>query len=375
MKRIFYLCVMILLNLNMTAQIDNNWTLIIEDDFHDFLGWNTNSFKEIDRYPGYQRTWECFSREYYTGITDALRPFAYQTEFAFLNASIKLILKAKHISNTPLTCGIDYSVPSGKQCPDGIHHLFDTVYYFSGMLETRFEYWFGYYEIKCKMPVHLGAKTSFWLYGQGPDYYEEIDIFENTEEFFPDQPARGYVCGIHYNPNSSNYFGADHSICLKYKLAEEATDVTYEHTYACEWLPDRIRWFFDGEVIFECNDRTKIPQHPMRLKVTHPVTKDAITDDGPIWQGSDQVTISHIKYYQLVFDCDNDVTISNVSDITGYQPGVKHTITMGSSGGLIVPDTTDLVFRASEHITINNEFTIPLGAKVAMIMQECPETE
>ena len=375
MKKLLYLCVMMTLSLNMTAQIDNNWTLIIEDDFHDFLGWDANSFKEIDRYPGYQRTWECFARELYTGITKKPRPNAYQTAFAYLRADNKMILKAEHISNTPLTCGIDYFVPSGKQCPDGIEHNFDAIYYFSGMLETRFKYWFGYYEIKCKMPVHLGAKTSFWLYGEGSDYYEEIDIFENTEKFFPDQPARGYSCGIHYNPNSPNYTGANHSICSKYLLAEGTPDVTQEHTYACEWLPDRVRWYFDEEVIFECNDRTEIPQHPMRLKVTHPVTVDAIVEGSPIWLDSDSVTISHIKYYQLEFDCDSDVTIRDISGITGYQPGVKHSIVMGALGNLIVPDTTNIVFRASESITIDNELTIPLGAQVTMIIQECPETE
>ena len=79
--------------------------------------------------------------------------------------------------------------------------------------------------------------------------------------------------------------------------------------------------------------------------------------------------------WTLIIDCDNDVTIRNVSGITGFQPGVKHTIAMGTSGDLIVPDTTNIVFRASEHITIDNEFTIPVGAKVSMIMQECPETE
>ena len=375
MKKIIYLCGMILLSMNVMAQyFDNNWTLVINDDFHDFQGWN-DYFKEIDRYPGYQRTWECFTRESFTGITTKGRRQAYQTSHAYLGIDNKMTLKSQHISNTPLTCGVDYFVPIGKECPDGIHHNFDSVYFFSGMLETRFLYWFGYYEIKCKMPVHAGAKTSFWLYGQDTNYYEEIDIFENTAEFFPNQPDRGYSCGIHYNPNSSDYNAANHSIGLKYQFPEGVPNVTQEHIYACEWWPDRVRWSFDGEVIFECNDRAEIPQHPMRLKVTHPVLASAVVEGVPIWQESDSVTINYIKYYQLIFDCDTNVAIRNANDIIGYQPGVKHSIAMGASGGLVVPDTTDIVYRASESITIDNEFTIPVGAKVEMLMQGCPNSK
>lgn len=376
MRKTVYLYLILLLSLDMTAQIefDNNWVPVINDDFHDFQGWN-DYFKENCRYPGYQQTWECYAREYFTGITNGNRPHAYQTSHTCLDAGNKITLKAEHISNTPLVCGVDYFVPLGKQCPDGTAHQFDTVFYFSGMLETVDKYWFGYYEIKRRIPIHVGAKTSFWLYGQGTNYYEEIDIFENTAEFHEISPERGYSCGIHYNPDSSDYNSANHSINLKYQFADSIPNVNQLHTYACEWLPDRVRWFFDDELIFECNDRTEIPQHPMRLKVTHPVTTSAVEEGVPTWQGCDTVIISHIKYYQLEFDCGTDLAIRNVNAITGYQPGVKHSIVMGASGGLEVPQSVDITFRASESITIDNEFSIPMGAQVRMMVQGCPDSE
>ena len=260
----------------------------------------------------------------------------------------------------------------------GSHLMPENIFYFSGMLETRLKYWFGYYEIKCRLPLHAGVKTSFWLLGAEENhYYEEIDILEHGEIFSPDAYNRVYNCGIHYSPNSSNFENANHSVCLYYHFANGVPDVTHEHTYACEWLPDRIRWFFDGEVIFECNDRDEIPQYPMQLKVTHPVINNAIdtVQNTPIWQGIDSATIHHIKYIQLVYDCDSDVAIRNASDITSYQPGVKRSIAMGASGGLEISNTTDIVFKASEAITIDREFTIPVGAKVTMIVQSCPNTE
>ncbi len=59
MKKFAYLCCMILLSMNMMAQIDNNWIPIIDDDFHDFQGWNSTTFKEFYRYIGYRQTWQC----------------------------------------------------------------------------------------------------------------------------------------------------------------------------------------------------------------------------------------------------------------------------------------------------------------------------
>ena len=38
---------------------------------------------------------------------------------------------------------------------------------------------YGYFEIRCQIPVHEGSKTAFWLWdAQTDEYYEEIDVFE-----------------------------------------------------------------------------------------------------------------------------------------------------------------------------------------------------
>ncbi|MBR1513682.1 MAG: family 16 glycosylhydrolase [Bacteroidales bacterium] len=374
MKKFIYLCGMMLMTLNMTAQfLDDNWNEIINDDFSDFVGWNQNSFIELSRFQGYQPIWECFMRDSFTGVTSDDRHQAYQTHCAFLNADNKMTLKAQYISNTSLICGVDYSIPFGRQCSDNNHPFPNDIFYYSGTIETKSKYWFGYYEIKCRLPVHQGTKTSFWLFGGGPHSYEEIDIFEHSEDDCSNQLDRGFSCGIHYNPYSTSYSGAHNTVKLFYVSDNSGSDLSEEHTYACEWLPNKITWFFDRKVIFECNDRSEIPQYPMRIKVTHPLTYRALNGDSPGWFGTDNVVIDYIKYYQIEFDCNTDIAIRNTGDIMGYQPGVKHAIAIGTSGGLEIPSGTDISFMASESITINDELTIPVGAKVTMRTLGCPE--
>ena len=383
MRKFIYLCGMMLLSMNMMAQIfDNNWSVVINDDFFDFVGWDDDTFTELCRFQGYQPVWECYMNESHTGVTTVGRHQAYQTEYAYLDdTNNKMTLKARHFSNTPLNYGTDYVVPLGKSYTNSSHPLPpQNIFYYSGTIETTAMYWFGYYEIKCKLPIHAGVKTSFWLFGPGPHSYEEIDIFEHSETMFPNQPDRGFGCGLWYNPNNINQLpqgedpGAEHTYNY-YAIDSEIPDLTQEHTYACEWLPDKITWFFDGKIIFEYDDRNGIPQYPKRLKVTHPVLGTALNHGVPEWLGTDNVTINYIKYYRLEFDCDTDISIQNVSDITNYQPGVKHSVTIGSSGGLEMPNNTNITFRASESISINNETTIPAGAQVTMIIQGCPNTD
>lgn len=383
MKKFAYLCVMMLLSLDMIAQyIDNNWTEVINDNFSDFIGWNQSSFVELSRFQGYQPVWECFMEDSFTGVTSRERHQAYQTTHAFLNANNKMTLKAEFASFNSMICGIDFTIPSGHYCSDD-NHLFPTgIYYYSGTIETKSKYWFGYYEMKCKLPVHQGVKTSFWLLGGGPHSYEEIDIFEHSEDDCSHQLNKGFSCGIWYNPDSTNYKydsinqvpGAHNTVKLFYVADDSSSDLTDEHTFACDWMPNRITWFFDGEVIFQCNNRSEIPQYPMRIKVTHPLTDNAMAGNSPGWLGTDAVTINHIKYYQLEFDCDTDVAIRNVSDILSYQRGVKHSIAIGATGGLVFPNDTEMTFIASESLTIDKECVIPIGAKVTMIASGCPET-
>ena len=313
---------------------------------------------------------------------------AYQPSHARFSSDQKMRLVAECISPlSPLVCATgDYLLPQNAHCSlvyNGHYYPpHPSIFYYSGTIETtQYDCWFGFYEIKCRLPVHPGEGSAFWLFGTGPNTYEEIDIFEHSlgDSQATNNMATDFSCGIWYNPNGTNYSPNDHNngadnYCKKYLSVSATNDLTHEHVFGLEWLPDRITWYFDGQVVNECTDSEVIPQHPLRLKVTHDVKNDAIDKNYnlPIWTGTDEMVIDYVKCYQIRTDCETDAVIGNVNDWNNIA-GMKRSITIGSPSGIVVPSNTDKCLRASESITIpgGGEFTVPLGAQVTFMTHDC----
>lgn len=393
MKKILYLCTLMLLSMNMTAQIFDieNWEPVFEDEFTGNRTWILTTFKEQSTDPGFVQRWDCMMSEWwpYCVTTNSKSHQAYQPSNAYFSNNNKMKLIAEYKSGTPLLCANnDYIIPSGACCSCTINGVYypphPSIFYFSGTIETiSSNCWFGYYEIKCQLPVHPGEGAAFWLFGSGPNTYEEIDVFEHSKN---DSQATGnmntdYSCGIWYNSEGKNYEPNEYNsgaqnYYKKYLSTTSSNDLTNEHTFGVEWLPNRITWYFDGNVVNECTNRDYIPQHSLKLKLTHPVKDDALSDNHPripIWTGIDEMTIDYVKYYQIRNNCSTDVLIQNVNDWNNSPVGLNRTITIGSSSGISVPSNTSKSFRASESITITNEgvFTIPLGAQVTFLTHDC----
>lgn len=391
MNKFIYLIGLMLLSFNMMAQIGDveNWDIFINEEFAGNRDWDTNTFKEQSSDTGFTQRWDCMTAEWcpYYITTDEHSHQAYQPSHARFGKDKKMRLVAECVSPlTPLVCANDdYLLPQNAYCSFTYNgHYYPpppAIFYYSGTIETtQFDCWFGYYEIKCRLPVHPGEGAAFWLFGTGPNTYEEIDIFEHSlvDSQATNNMATGFSCGIWYNPNGTNYNSNDHNsgadnYCKKFLAVSTANDLTHNHVFGMEWLPDRITWYFDGQVVNECTDREVIPQHPLRLKVTHDVKHDVIDEDSklPIWTGTDEMVIDYVRYYKMRTDCETDAVIANVSDWNNTI-GMKKTITIESAGGLVVPINSNKCLRASESITIsgNGEFIIPLGAQATLITHD-----
>lgn len=393
MKKFIYLIGLMLLSLKIMAQIGDveNWDILINEEFAGNRWWNTSTFKEQSSDPAFTQRWDCMTAEWwpYYITSDENSHQAYQPSHARFGNDQRMRLVAECVSpSAPLVCANgDYLLPQNAYCSHTYNgHYYPphpSIFYYSGTIETtQFNCWFGYYEIRCQLPVHPGEGSAFWLFGTGPNTYEEIDIFEHS---LGDSQATGdmatdFSCGIWFNPHGTNYSsnefndGAD-NYNKKYLSVSAANDLTQEHVYGMEWLPDRITWYFDGQVVNECTDRAVIPQHPLRLKVTHNVKNDAINarePNLPIWTGSDEMVIDYVRYYKMRTDCDRDAIIANVSDWNSTV-GLKKAITIGSASGIDVPANSKKCLRATESITITGEggFAIPLGAQVTLITHDC----
>lgn len=376
MKKIVYLCVMMLFSMNMMAQIDLNdlnWEQVFYDDFTS-NSWNTwNNWKITHPVPlghYYSYLAECSS-----GVTHGYNEHqVYQRENCQFGNG-ELILESAYEGGQnllPLECG-DYDLPPGKTC-DLLHH---TLFYSSGNIQTTTKFLYGYFEIRCCLPIHKGAFPAFWLYNSGSDFYNEIDIFEYSHGISYADHYKQFTCGI-YCDNTHSAPSVFHLISqgrTRPILPNESTDLTHFHVFACEWMPDHVTWFVDGEKINEYTNYDSIPHHEMILKVNYAIDNYAVSQEPtlPTWFGSDDMTIDYIKVYQLKTDCNDDVFISNAQDLADFNPSVKRSIVIEPSSEFSAPQNAILNLRAVETIIIDKGFTIPQGAKITMQTHLCPE--
>lgn len=131
---------------------------------------------------------------------------------------------------------------------------------FSGRVYAhRNEGWlYGYFEASIKLPTGLGTWPAFWMMpvkGEGRwPVCGEIDIMEEVG-FHPD-----YVHSTIHCEDYNHVKGTQRGESKLYPGAEGSF-----HTYACEWTPDQLQFFVDGEVLFtfqnEGNGHSSWPYH------------------------------------------------------------------------------------------------------------------
>jgi len=375
MKKFIYLCGMMLLSANMMAQpdpYDQNWECELNDDFNN-NSWDTWESWLISHPQGH---YKAFIPEWPSGVSRGSSEHqVYQRENCQFDNDGNLRFVSVYRGGTdmlPLQCDY-YDIPPGKTC-DANHQ---TLFYTSGKIETNVKYLYGYFEIRCSLPIHKGSYPAFWLYGEGSDYYNEIDIFEYSWGIPNDNHKYNqFTCGI----LCDNY----HDIMVHHARTQPMlpgtsnADLRQPHVFACEWMPDHVIWYVDGIIVNECTEYDKIPHHEMALKVNYAIDNYAVPSNGPnqnqpIWFDGDEMVVDYIKVYQLKTDCDSDILICNAEDLTNYQSSVKQSITIEPSNEFAAPTTTNVTMRAVDSIVIKQGFTLPQGAQMTLLTQPCPE--
>lgn len=410
MKKFIYLCGMMLLCLNMMAQIDpydKNWDTIVYDDFD----LPNREFDSTFQEP--LGDWISFVPCLKSGVTKGNYHQIYQWNYCDIDAAhSELRLNSLFIRDTPILCNEQpyyYKLPPATYNNISYHCNNDCpyLYYYSGMIESppqdisektnnlpppHFRY--GYFEIRCKLPIHEGAFPAFWLWDadskSNPDdkYYEEIDIFEfswsfedsiNNHHHNPHPHGQGnpycFTSGIYYNETSTDC-GWQTSQARVFPMINDS--LSHWHTYACEWLPEHVIWFCDGNIVNEYHNPDSIPHHHLALKANYAIDRYAMdghsSENSPHWRGSDSMIIDYINVYQLKWDCDTDETIIQHSDLEHFDYGVKKSINITSSIEPVSIGNTDKVtFRATHSFQITGPFQVDNGGEMTVIMQSCPE--
>lgn len=138
----------------------------------------------------------------------------------------KLILQCVH-ENTTFNCG-------SKQ-----------MNYSSGWVGTYNRAQYGYFEIKCFMPENPLLQPCFWMFGQIPGRYDEIDV----NEYWLDNPI--YTNRIRQNIYHRQCSGTCIDTLKSGQLIEANFNQTVtgkEMIFAVEWFPYEINYYINGEV-------------------------------------------------------------------------------------------------------------------------------
>jgi beta-glucanase (GH16 family) len=140
------------------------------------------------------------------------------------------------------------SRPENARIEDGMlviearQEKLEDSYYTSARLKTQglqsFQY--GRIEARIKVPVGNGLWPAFWMLGSSFDGTNwpdcgEIDIMEYVGRE-PD-----LIIGTLHGPGYSGALGVSQWNRQEYAIADDF------HTYAIEWQPEQIDWYYDGE--------------------------------------------------------------------------------------------------------------------------------
>ncbi|MBR1512865.1 MAG: family 16 glycosylhydrolase [Bacteroidales bacterium] len=388
MKKFILFNAILLLNMNMMSQIDlndKNWGSepVFYDNFDETNRQFDNTFQEpLGKWISYSKgAWP-------SGVTKPSTNQVYQWWNCSFNSNNETIkLHCLYEPNSPLQCGsYDIAPLQGWHC-DYSHQ---DLYYYSGIIETPtplFRY--GYFEIRCQLPVHKGAFPAFWLWdaknsNQSNDpHYEEIDIFEfswnigESPNWIGNPNPHGlpdpytFTTGIYFNDNSPTPYT---SYARNFPtLPDGSLDLSNWHVFSCEWMPDYVRWYCDGILVNEFYESYHIPHRPLTLKTNYAVDGKYKYNNN-IWTGSGDMIVDYIKVYQLNWDCDNDETINSQYELDNFVFAVKKTVLIDSPyESITVDNSKKITFRIADSFTVTGEFQVDSGAEFTVIRQSCPE--
>jgi len=301
----------------------------------------------------------------------------YQKENAIFNSDGTIRLRAEYAGGLIDTSA--YSVPQGmtKNPNDG------PLYYKSGALcvgLTGFQkFLYGYFEIKCKLPVNRGAFPAFWLWDSSAGNYREIDIFEYswpiTERIGNFGSSRYFEGQIYYYNGARPSDDADLTYGRHgYAIPSSNTDLTNWHTYGMEWSPRRVLFYFDNNLVGSYIGDS-IPSLSMNLVVNNAVDNYATPNGVPLTTGyPNEMIIDYVKVNKLKCACSTNAAVQNNTQLSSFDYKVYNTITIGGYGNDInIPSNSCVSFRATNTITINGNFTLPLGSSLNLITHACPQ--
>lgn len=235
------------------------------------------------------------------------------------------------------------------------------------LTQGNFSQTYGYFEASIQMPAGSGIKGAFWLMPESGVWPPELDVAEVVGG-----GPNTLVNTVWPSTDAQNHW-------------TDVADMTQGfHTYAVDWEPDNITWYFDGQETF---------QAPTPANLDQPMFIIASVSSGGSWEGdpdpslSSQMKIDYVRAYdsnpyttggaltspspdQAAASPDASTDTSGASDTTFVQPAVSDSGTTdatvapinritvdGGSQTVSATSSSDVfVFDGSDHQTVISDF-------------------
>jgi beta-glucanase (GH16 family) len=340
---------MMLVNGQIPPNLDDNWELNTTKS-HEFNDANIDLSK-----------WYIFQKSDYPWGAG----YCFNPANAYLdtgNLSLEVSLK----SSNDYSCGSFYNKP----------------YYSGGIRSVNADYSYGYFEINAKLPGDYinglpngkGFWPAFWTYYVFEntitgcrDIHDEIDILEPSGTQYAD--AKSNVAGWHDEHPDCNIDHVKVSGNVWYTHSQPLFD-DY-HKYAVEWLPDRIIFYFDDQPFYVEYNHPKMVMQPQYVVIDQQMHNNVSVD--PSMPFPQFMNVDYFRYYELNDSyCGQNATILNNSQLNSFSYGIRQNITIGNGSSSVSLSSGDnKTFRATNEITINGDFTVPLGSELNLVPTPC----
>jgi beta-glucanase (GH16 family) len=174
----------------------------------------------------------------------------------------------------------------------------------AGQVETEgtFSQTYGYFEARIKMPAGSGEMGAFWLSGS-TGVSPQLDI----AEMVANSPST-VVNTVWNSAEADNHW------------TDVANMTDGYHTYAVDWEPDHITWYFDGQQTFQVATPSNLHQ-PLYLVAS------MTSGQAGSWEGtadpssSSQMKIDYIRAYDSnPYTTGGALTHQSSNDSTGSSP-------------------------------------------------------
>ncbi len=387
MKRAYFIIincfifVCMLISTNIKAQLPNNdptWQVKFSDEFNNSVPLDSNWFSQNS---WLQTTYIITCDFNHDSLPDSVHTSynSYRTD-SFKNCQVDsgiLNIMSKH-ENYVGKCwdnwywGYCYNPNIYQLCAID---TFPTFNYTTGMLRSKHLYRFGYFEIKCQLPVPQeahqtqGIGPNFWMWGAGCNTatYSEIDVFEFAGEY--EGQVNHHTCNSHFKDIGENDY---HSFP---KLDYGSVDFSTSHIFGVEWGADYISYYIDNNLLWTSTNPYGYDMCPMQLivDINHPSFNFCDTSVSSNFLFPYVYKVDYVKVWQLKQYCDSVFSSCNFN-LDNFDYAVYKSISLGGSGCTpTIANGKNVTLRATDGILLDSGFTVELGAEFEALTTPCQQ--